>query len=66
MPREKTDLAKNTTQTTTGDKLIAKLGKVTEKEKPKENLVDDYDITYFLPEIPTILDDQECEKINEI
>ena len=66
MPREKTDLAKNTTQTITGDKLIAKLGKVTEKEKPKENLVDDYDITYFLPEIPTILDDQECEKIHEI
>ena len=48
-------MATNTTQTLSGDRLIGKLERVIEKEKPKENIVPDKDIVFSLPEIPTIL-----------
>ena len=37
-----------------------------EKEKPKEKLEADNDMTFFLPKIPTILDDDKYKKKNEI
>lgn len=44
-----------------GDRLIGELERVIEKEKPTEKLEVDDDVTLFLPEIPTILDDDEYE-----
>ena len=63
LAKERADVATNTTQTISSKNLISELKKVNEKPKPKKNyLVPDDNIFYFLPEIPTILDDQEYEK----
>ena len=45
-----------------GNRLIGELERVIEKEKPTEKLEVDDCVTLFLPEIPTILDDDEYEK----
>ena len=46
-------------------KLIEELEKVIEKEKPKKEIVPDEDISFTLPKISTILDDQIFEKEQE-
>ena len=51
----------NTTQTFSGDCLIGELGRVIEKQKPKENLVPDKDIVFTIPKIPTALDNDDFE-----
>ena len=54
-----------TTQTLSGNKLIGELERVIEKERPKEEIVPDKDISFTLPKISTILDDQIFEKEHE-
>ena len=49
-----------------GDRLNGELKRVIEKEKPKEKLEADNDMTFFLPKIPTILDNDKYKKKNEI
>ena len=51
----------NTTQTLSGDRLIGELGRVIEKQKPKENLMPDEDIVFMTPKIPTTLDNDDFE-----
>ena len=54
-----------TTQTLSGKKLIRKRERVIEKEKPKEKIVPDKDISFTLLKISTILDDLIFEKEQE-
>ena len=49
-----------------GDRLNGELKRVIEKEKPKEKLEADNDMTFFFPKIPTILDNDKYKKKNEI
>ena len=65
-PARKTSTVTNATQTTSRDRLISKLELVIEKEKPKEKLKADNGVTFVLPKIPTILDDDKYEKKKEI
>ena len=51
-----------TTQTLSGNKLIGELERVIEKEKPKEEIVPDKDISFTLPKMSTILGDKISEK----
>ena len=51
----------NTIQTMSGDRLIGKLERVIEKEKPKEEIVSDESIIFSLPIIPTTLDNEDFE-----
>ena len=51
-----------TTQSLSGNKLIRELERVIEKEKPKEEIITDEDISFTLPKIPTISDDRIFEK----
>ena len=46
--------------------LIGELERVIEKEKPKEETVPDENIIFSLPEIPTILDNEDFEIKKEI
>ena len=56
----------NTTQTMSGNRLTGELERVTEKEKPKEEIVPDENIIFSLPKIPTILDNEDFEIKQEI
>ena len=49
-----------------GDRLIGKLERVIEKEKPKEEIVPDANILFTLPKPPSILDDKDFETEQEI
>ena len=49
-----------------GDCLKGELGRVIEKEKPKKEIVPDENITFSLPKIPTILDNEDFEIKEEI
>ena len=51
-----------TTQTLSGNKLVGELERVIEKEKPKEEIVPDKDISFTLPKMSTILGDKISEK----
>ena len=64
--QRKNDVATNTTQTLSGDRLIGELERVIEREKPKENLVLDGDIVFTLPKLPTILDNYDFEEKQKI
>ena len=59
--KRQSDVETNTTQTLSGDRLIGELGRVIEKQKPKENLVPDEDIVFKIPKIPTTLDNDDFE-----
>ena len=63
--QSKNDVATNTTQTLSGDRLTGELERVIEKEKPKENLVPDEDIVFTLPKLLTILDNDDFEQRQE-
>ena len=56
----------NTTQTMSGNRLIGELERVTEKEKPKEEIVPDENIIFSLQKIPAILDNEDFEIKQEI
>ena len=56
----------DTTQTMSVDHLIGYLERVTEKEKPKEEIVPDENIIFTLPKALTILDDEDFETKQEI
>ena len=51
----------NTTQTMSGNRLTGELERVTEKEKPKEEIVPDENIIFSLQKIPAILDNEDFE-----
>ena len=53
-------------QTMSEKSLIGELGRVIEKEKPKEEIVPDGNIIFSLPKIPTILDNEDFEIKQEI
>ena len=48
-----------------GNKLIRELERIIEKEKPKEEIVPDEDISFALPNVSTISDGQIFEKEQE-
>ena len=54
-----------TTQTLSGNKLVKELERVIEKEKPKEEIVPDEDISFTLPKVSTTLDGWICGKEQE-
>ena len=56
----------DTTQTMSVDHLIGELERVTEKEKPKEEIVPDDNIIFTLPKALTILGDEDFETKQEI
>ena len=64
--KRQSDVGRNTTQTLSGDHLIGKLERITEKEKSKQNLVSDEDSVFTLLKIRTILDNDNFETKKEI
>ena len=63
---KKNTTATDTTRTFSGDCLIGDLKRVIEKKKPKKNLVTEEVIIFHLPKIPTILNNKDFEKKQEI
>ena len=55
------NVARNTTEAMSGDRLIGELERVIEKEKPKEEIVSHENIFFRLPKIPRILDNEDFE-----
>ena len=55
------NVARNTTEAMSGDRLIGELERVIEKEKPKEEIVSHENNTFRLPKIPRILDNEDFE-----
>ena len=55
------NLGTNTTQAMSSDCLIGELKRVLEKEKPKKEINPDEYISFSLPKIPTILDNEDFE-----
>ena len=52
-------------QTLSGNRLIGEIKRVIEKEKPKEEIQPDEDISFTLPKISRILDGRIFEKEQE-
>ena len=50
------DVATNTTQTMSGNRIIGELERAIEKKKQKENLVPEDDIVFAIPKIPQVLE----------
>ena len=63
---KKNTVGTNTTQAKSGDCLIGDLERVTEKENPKEEIVHDQNIIFSLPKKPTVLDNEDFERKQEI
>ena len=60
------NMGPNTTQMMSGDRLIGKLERVIEKEKPKKAIVPDENIIFSLAKIATIFDNEDFEIKQEI
>ena len=66
MAKTSSNVGISTKQTMSGDCLIGELERVIEKEKQKEEIFPDENITFTLPKAPIILDDEDFQIKQEI